>query len=138
MFLIVSKRACLIDFSLSCIMNCLYLTTICTVIDRDKIKINIIKFDEITVTFQFIKDTVPIITINEAKQLDIHASIHSGFLKTMKRTAKIKTRAPNPKTNISFLTYVIVSSAIIDTPPRCISRLFSKVFIIFLISLILL
>ena len=119
-------------------MNCLYLTTICTVIDSDKIKINIMKFDEITVTFQSIKDTVPIITINEAKQLDIHASIHSGFLKTMKRTAKIKTRAPNPNTTISFLTYVIVSSAIMDTPPRCISSLFSNVFIILLISLILL
>ena len=30
---------------------CLYLTTMCTVIDRDKIKINIIKLEDITVTF---------------------------------------------------------------------------------------
>ena len=30
---------------------CLYLTTMCTVIDRDKIKINMIKLEDITVTF---------------------------------------------------------------------------------------
>jgi hypothetical protein len=98
--------------------NCLYLTTIWTVMDKDRISINIIKFDEITVTFQPNIDTQPIIAISEAKQLEMHVSIHNGFLKTIYRTIKIKISAPMPKIMISFRTNVIVSSAIIETPPR--------------------
>ena len=52
----------IVDFSSSKLI-CRYLTTICTVIDKDKIKISMIKFDEITVTFHPSSETDPIIVI---------------------------------------------------------------------------
>ena len=64
------------------------------------------------------KEMTPIIKDNEATQFDMHINIHSGLLKTINSTSKIKINAPTPNTIISFLTKDIVSSAIIDTPPK--------------------
>ena len=52
-----------------------------TVIDSDNININIIKFEEMIVAFQFSKDTIPTITINEYAQLAMDTVIHKKFLK---------------------------------------------------------
>ena len=97
---------------------CLYLTTMCTVIDNDKIKINIIKLEDITVTFHCISDNKPVINTKIKIQLLIQTIIQLIFLKIKKRTIKINRNAPAPKMNISFFTNEIVSSAIIGTPPR--------------------
>ena len=53
----------------------------CTVIDKDSISINDIKFDEMTVIFQFKNDTTPTISINENMQLESAIAIQIGLLK---------------------------------------------------------
>ena len=73
------------------------------------------KFDEITVTFHPINETVPNIIMGNLMQFDMQTNIQTGFLNTIYKTINMNIRAPIPKIIISFLTKVIVSSAI-ETP----------------------
>ena len=82
------------------------------------ININAIKFDEITVTFQPINPNKPIMIITEVKQPSKGIKTHFMFLKINQRVKTINKKTPIPKTTISFLMYVIISSAIIGIPPR--------------------
>ena len=80
--------------------------------------INAIKFEEITVTFQPRIPSKPIIITTENRQLLIGMIIQINFLKTNHKVAIINNKTPQPKTIISLLMKVIISSAIIGTPPR--------------------
>ena len=71
-----------------------------------------------TVTFQPRIPSKPIIITTENKQLLIGTIIQINFLKTNHRVAIINKRTPRPKTTISLLIKVIMSSAIIGIPPR--------------------
>ena len=62
-----------------------------------KINIKAIKFDEITVTFQFSKPNIPVIMVTEKKQLLIGTIIQINFLKTNHKVKTIKIKTPNPK-----------------------------------------
>ena len=73
-----------------------------------------------TVTFHPNKPSKPVIIITEKKQLLIGTKIQINFLKTNHRVATINKKTPNPKTIISLLIKVIMSSAIIGIPPKCI------------------
>ena len=79
--------------------------------------INAIKLEEITVTFQPRIPSNPIIIKTENKQLLIGTIIQINFLKTNHKVAIINTRTPKPKTIISLLIKVIMSSVIIGIPP---------------------
>ena len=83
-----------------------------------KINISAIKFDEITVTFQPSKPSSPIIMITEKKQLLIGTMIQISYLNTNQRVAIMNSKTPKPKTIISLLINVIMSSAIIGIPPK--------------------
>ena len=76
------------------------------------------KFDDITVTFQPTKPKKPTIIKTEKKQLNNGIMTHNKFLKTNHNVAIINNRTPKPKTIISLLIKVIISSAIIGIPPR--------------------
>ena len=76
------------------------------------------KFDEITVTFHPSKPNNPVIITTEKKQLLIGTMIQIIFLKTNQRVAIINNKTPKPKTIISLLIKVIMSSAIIGIPPK--------------------
>ena len=82
--------------------------------------IKAIKFEEITVTFHPRIPSKPIIITTENKQLLIGTIIQINFLKTNHRVAIINKRTPKPKTTISLLMKVIISSAIMGIPPRYI------------------
>ena len=79
-----------------------------------------IKFEDMTVTFQFMRPKNPIIIITAKKQLEIGMVIQRTFLKTNHKVIIIKAKTPIPNTIISFLINVIISSAIIGIPPKCI------------------
>ena len=83
-----------------------------------------IKFEEITVTFHPRIPSIPNITITEKTQLDIGIIIHINFLNTNHKVAIMNIKTPRPKTNISFFINVIMSSAIIGIPPKCIFAIF--------------
>ena len=83
-----------------------------------KISIKAIKFDDITVTFHPTKPKKPIIIKTEKKQLNKGIKTHNKFLKTNHRVKTMNKNTPPPKTTISFLTKVIISSAIIGIPPK--------------------
>ena len=85
-----------------------------------RISIRAIKFDDITVTFQPSKPNNPIIIKTEKKQLKSGINTHKKLLKTNHSVKIIKMKTPAPKTIISLFTYVIMSSAIIGIPPKCI------------------
>ena len=76
------------------------------------------KFEDMTVTFQPRIPSKPIIMTTENKQLLIGTIIQINFLKTNHKVAIINKRTPKPKTTISLLMKVIMSSAIIGIPPR--------------------
>ena len=76
------------------------------------------KFEDMTVTFQPRIPSKPIIMTTENKQLLIGTIIQINFLKTNHKVAIINKRTPMPKTTISLLMKVIMSSAIIGIPPR--------------------
>ena len=80
--------------------------------------INAIKFEEITVTFHTRIPSKPIIITTENRQLLIGTTIQINFLKTNHKVAIINKRTPKPKTTMSLLINVIMSSAIIGIPPR--------------------
>ena len=80
--------------------------------------INAIKFEEITVTFQPRIPSKPIIITTENKQLLIGTIIQIIFLKTNHKVVTMNKRTPKPKTTISLLMKVIMSSAIIGSPPK--------------------
>ena len=80
--------------------------------------INAMKFEEITVTFQPRIPSKPIIITTENKQLLIGTMIQINFLKTNHKVAIMNKRTAKPKTIISLLINVIMSSAIIGIPPR--------------------
>jgi agmatine/peptidylarginine deiminase len=82
------------------------------------ISINAIKFEEITVTFHPRIPSRPIIITTENRQLLIGTIIQINFLKTNHKVAIINYKTPKPKTTISLLMKVIISSAIIGIPPR--------------------
>ena len=71
-----------------------------------------------TVTFQFKSPSIPVIITTEKKQLLIGTIIQISFLKTSHKVKIINKRTPIPKTIISLLMNVIISSAIIGIPPR--------------------
>ena len=83
-----------------------------------RINIKAMKFDEITVTFHPNNPNNPIIIITEKKQLLIGTIIQINLRNTNQRVAMINSRTPIPKTMISLLMNVIISSAIIGIPPR--------------------
>ena len=83
-----------------------------------RINIKAMKFDEITVTFHPNNPNNPIIIITEKKQLLIGTIIQINLRNTNQRVAIINSRTPIPKTMISLLMNVIISSAIIGIPPR--------------------
>ena len=99
---------------------CKNLVLICMFIAIVKISINAIKFEDITVTFQPISPSNPIIDITENIQLDKGIKIQTIFLNTNHNVAIIKARTPTPKIIISFLINDIISSAIMGIPPRYI------------------
>ena len=78
------------------------------------------KFDEITVTFHPNNPSKPVMIITEKKQLLIGTIIQISFLNTNHNVAIINNKTPNPKTTISLLINVIISSAIIGIPPKFI------------------
>ena len=82
------------------------------------ISISAIKFDEITVTFQPRKPKRPVIIITEVAQPSKGIITHLIFLKINHKVKIMKRNTPHPNTVISFLIKVIISSAIIGTPPR--------------------
>ena len=71
-----------------------------------------------TVTFQPNKPKIPVIIITEKKQLLIGTIIQISFLKTNQRVPIMNIRTPMPKTIMSLLIKVIISSAIIGIPPK--------------------
>ena len=83
-----------------------------------KINIKAMKFDEITVTFHPSSPSNPVIITTEAIQLLIGTIIQISFLKTNHRVAIINNKTPIPKTTMSLLIKVIMSSAIIGIPPK--------------------
>ena len=83
------------------------------------------KLEEITVTFHPSNPKIPIIIITEKKQLLIGTIIQISFLKTNHKVPTINNKTPIPKTTISLLIKVIISSAIIGIPPRCILPILS-------------
>ena len=82
--------------------------------------IKAIKFEEITVTFQPRIPSKPIIIITENRQLLIGTIIQINLLKTNHKVIIINNKTPKPKTTMSLLIKVIISSAIIGIPPRYI------------------
>ena len=80
--------------------------------------ISAIKFEEITVTFHPRIPSKPIIITTENKQLLIGTMIQINFLKTNHKVAIMNKRTPKPKTMMSLLINVIMSSVIIGIPPR--------------------
>ena len=96
----------------------------CIFIAIVRMSIRAIKFDEITVTFHPSNPRSPIIINTEKKQLFNGMIIHNIFLKINQRVTTINKNTPAPKTIISFFINVIMSSAIIGIPPKCI---FAKV-----------
>ena len=83
-----------------------------------KINIKAIKFEDITVTFQPSRPSRPVIIKTEKKQLLIGTMIHTIYLKTNQSVAIMNNKTPTPKTIMSLLINVIMSSAIIGIPPR--------------------
>ena len=79
-----------------------------------------IKFEDITVTFHPSNPKSPIIIKTEKKQLFRGINIHNIFLKINQRVTTINKKTPAPKTIISFFIKVIMSSAIMGIPPKCI------------------
>merc|ERR1711969_90564 len=93
-------------------LNCKYRTLICMFIAIVRISIKAIKFEDITVTFQPINPSKPIIMRTEKKQLKSGIKTHRKFLKTNQSVQTIKRNTPAPNTIMSFLIKVIISSAI--------------------------
>ena len=79
-----------------------------------------IKFEEITVTFHPNNPKSPTIIKTEKKQLFKGMIINKTFLKINQRVATMNKNTPEPKTIMSLFINVIMSSAIIGIPPRCI------------------
>ena len=77
-----------------------------------------IKFEDITVTFQPINPSIPVIMITENIQLDSGIITQTIFLKINHKVIIIKTSTPTPKIIMSFFMYDIISSAIIGIPPK--------------------
>ena len=83
-----------------------------------RISINAIKFEEMTVTFHPIIPNKPIIIITEVAHTNNGINTHLIFLNINQRVIIIKMNTPIPKTTISFLIKLIISSAIIGIPPK--------------------
>jgi hypothetical protein len=77
-----------------------------------------IKFEDITVTSHPNIPRNPIIERTEKAQQSIGKITHRIFLKITPRVTIRKMNIPIPKILISFLINVIMSSVIIDAPPR--------------------
>ena len=76
------------------------------------------KFEDITVTFHPINPKNPIIIITEVAQPNNGIITHFIFLKINQSVKIINMNTPVPKTNMSFLIKLIISSAIIGMPPK--------------------
>ena len=113
--------------------NCKNLTVKCIFIAILSISIRAIKFEEITVTFHPINPKDPIMIITEVAQPINGIKTHLRFLKINQRVKIINKKTPIPKTIISLLMKLIISSAIIGIPPRWILA-FSPYFFTPLIS----
>ena len=100
------------------------------------ISMRAIKFEDITVTFQLKSPSKPIIIETEKKQLKSGKNTQRKLLKINQRVKTIKANTPAPNTIISFFINVIISSAIIGIPPRCILAVSLYCFMMFLISFI--
>ena len=85
-----------------------------------KISIKAMKFDDITVTFHPSKPSNPVIITTEKKQLLIGTKIQINFLNTYHKVIIMNNSTPRPNTTISLFINVIMSSAIIGIPPKCI------------------
>ena len=83
-----------------------------------KINIKAIKLDDITVTFQPIIPSNPIIINTEKKHELSGTIIQMKLLNTYHNVATINNKTPIPKTIISFFINYIISSAIIGIPPK--------------------
>jgi hypothetical protein len=83
--LVISDIFCAIrstfDSVLLTLIRFRYLTIIWIVIDRVRININEIKLDEITVTFQFSNEIIPVMMTKANRQLAKHKIIHLISLK---------------------------------------------------------
>ena len=90
----------------------------CMFIAMVKINIKAIKLEEITVTFHPTKPKKPIIIKTEKKQLNKGTNTQIILLNTNQRVAIMNKKTPAPKTIMSFLINVIISSAIMGIPPR--------------------
>ena len=82
------------------------------------INIKAIKLDDITVTFHPKRPRSPVIIITEKKTTAYRYNYPYNLLKTYQRVATINKKTPSPKTIMSFLIKVIISSAIIGMPPK--------------------
>ena len=87
------------------------------------ISIKAIKLDEITVTFHPTVLRKPIINVIETAHVNKGKKTQLIFLNTNHNVNIINTKTPKPKTIISFLIKVIISSAIIGIPLNLISAL---------------
>ena len=83
-----------------------------------RISISEMKFEEITVTCQPARPSRPIMLNPAKKQLANGSTTHRIALKTMANMATRNTNTPKPNVTRSLRIKVIMSSAIIDTPPR--------------------
>ena len=94
-------------------------------VDIVSINIKEIKFEDITVTFQFRRPSMPIMIKTAKKQLSSGKITHRISRNIMARAATMKMNTPKPNTIRSFLMNEIMSSATIETPPKCTTAYFS-------------
>ena len=76
------------------------------------ISIKATKFEDITVTFQPMKPSIPIIIITEVAQPSKGIITHLIFLKINQSVKTIKTNTPIPKTTISLLSLIFLMSCV--------------------------
>ena len=82
------------------------------------INISAIKLEDITVTFQPNNPKIPIIEPTEKAHPNNGITTHFIFLKISHSVAMMNKKTPIPKTMMSLLMNVIISSVIIGRPPR--------------------
>ena len=82
------------------------------------IRSKLTKLLEMTVTRQLNKPSTPIITATVKVQQPSAMTTQRTRRKINSNVTTKKTNTPKPKVYMSFSTYVIMSSAIIGTPPK--------------------
>ena len=87
--------------------------------DMVRMSISETKLEEMTVTRHPINPSSPNMTVIAKTQLHRGNATKRNWRKMQDSISTRKMNTPAPNTARSFLMKVIMSSAIIDTPPRC-------------------